>query len=147
VRAPGIVAWRAEPTIIEIAVAKGGSTLLTIEERRVGDVTILELRGQLVLYEGELTFRTTVDRLSQEGQRKIVVDLRNVDYIDSAGVGILVGKYLSMRRQDGDVKLLHPSPRTLRVMGIAHLLTVFETFETEDAAVRSFEQGTKAKGH
>jgi anti-sigma B factor antagonist len=121
--------------------------LLTIEERRVGDVTILELRGQLVLYEGEVTFRTTVDRLSQEGQRKIVVDLRNVDYIDSAGVGILVGKYLSMRRQDGDVKLLHPSPRTLRVMGIAHLLTVFETFETEDAAVRSFEQDTKAKGH
>jgi len=120
--------------------------LLTIDERRVGDVTILELRGQLVLYEGEVTFRTTVERLVQENQQKIVVDLRNVDYIDSAGVGILVGKYLSLRRQGGDVKLLHPSPRTLRVMGIAHLLTVFETFETEDAAVRSFQHGARAKG-
>ena len=120
--------------------------MLTIDERRVGDITILELRGQLVLYEGEVTFRTTVDRLVHEGQRRIVVDLGNVDYIDSAGVGILVGKYLSLRRQGGDVKLLHPSPRTLRVMGIAHLLTVFETFETEDAAVGSFQSSTKAKG-
>ena len=134
------------PTIIDLAVAKGGSTLLTIDERRVGDVTILELRGRLVLYDGELPFRTAVDRLVQEGRRKIVVDLRNVDYIDSAGVGILVGKYLSLRRLEGDVKLLHPSPRTLRVMGIAHLLEVFETYETEEAAIQSFHQGTKTRG-
>ena len=121
--------------------------MLTIEERRVGDVTILQLGGQLVLYDGELVFRTAVDRLVQEGRKQIVVDLRNVDYIDSAGVGILVGKYLSLRRQEGDVKLLHPSPRTLRVMGIAHLLTVFEVFETEDAAILSFQKGSTAKGN
>jgi anti-sigma B factor antagonist len=112
--------------------------LLTIAERRVGDITILELKGQLVLYEGEVEFRKNIDALVADSRVKIVVDLHDVDYIDSAGVGSLVGKYLSVRRKGGNVKLLHLSARSHRVMGITRLLSVFETYDSEEEALQSF---------
>ena len=113
--------------------------MLTIAERRVGDVTILELNGRLVLYEGEVEFRKHIDALVADGRVKVIVDLHDVDYIDSAGVGSLVAKYLSVRRKGGNVKLLHLSARSHRVMGITRLLSVFETFDAEDEALRSFD--------
>jgi anti-sigma B factor antagonist len=112
--------------------------LLTIAERRVGDVTILQLTGRLVLYEGELEFRQCIDGLVAAGRVKVIVDLHGVDYIDSAGVGSLVAKYLSVRRKGGNVKLLHLSARSHRVMGITRLLSVFETFDSEEEALNSF---------
>ena len=113
--------------------------MLTIAERRVGDVTILELKGQLVLYEGEVEFRKYIDALVAGSRVKVIVDLHDVDYIDSAGVGSLVAKYLSLRRKGGNVKLLHLSARSHRVMGITRLLSVFETYESEEDALRSFD--------
>jgi anti-sigma B factor antagonist len=112
--------------------------LLTIAERRVGDVTILELKGQLVLYEGEVEFRKYIDSLVADSRVKIVVNLHDVDYIDSAGVGSLVAKYLSVRRKGGNVKLLHLSARSHRVMGITRLLSVFETYDSEEEALQSY---------
>jgi anti-sigma B factor antagonist len=111
---------------------------MTIHERRVGDVTVLGLGGRLVLYDGELEFRQKIDELMASGCRKIVVDLKDVSYVDSAGVGVLVGKYLSVRRQGGDMKLLHLSSRSLRVMTITRLTSVFQTFDSEDEALNSF---------
>jgi anti-sigma B factor antagonist len=111
---------------------------MTIQERRVGDVTILGLGGRLVLYDGELDFRQKIDQLVAAGCRKIIVDLKDVTYVDSAGVGVMVGKYLSVRRQGGDMKLLHLSSRSLRVMTITRLTSVFESFDSEDEALRSF---------
>ena len=111
---------------------------MTIHERHVGDVTVLGLGGRLVLYDGEADFRQKVDQLLASGCLKIVVDLQDVTYVDSAGVGVMVGKYLSVRRQGGDMKLLHLSSRSLRVMTITRLTSVFDTFDSEDDAVRSF---------
>lgn len=114
---------------------------LHISERKVGDVAVLDLEGRLVLDETD-QFRKRVEDLVQQNRLKVLLNLKDVTYIDSAGVGMMVGKYLSVRRKGGDVKLLHLSPRSHRVMTITKLLTVFETFDAEDMAVASFAAPT-----
>ena len=112
---------------------------MTIEERSVGPVTILALSGRLVLDDGDALLRQRVDDLVTRGQLKIIADLTALDYVDSAGIGVLIAKYLSLRRKGGDLKLLRLSLRTHHALEITHLLTVFEAFETEEDAVRSFD--------
>ena len=97
---------------------------MRINERQVADVMVLELDGRLILEEGESPLRETVDRLVKQGHVKILVDLRGVTKIDSAGIGMLVSKYLTAFRHGGRVK---------------RLCTVFEMFDSEDEALRSFE--------
>jgi len=111
---------------------------MTIDERSVGPVTILALSGRLVLDDGDALLRQRVDDLVTRGQLKIIADLTALDYVDSAGIGVLIAKYLSLRRKGGDLKLLRLSSRTHHALEITHLLTVFEAFETEEDAVRSF---------
>ena len=111
---------------------------MTITERRVGPVAILSLRGRLVLDDGDALLRQRVDDLVARGETMILADLTDLDYVDSAGIGVLIAKYLSVRRKGGDLKLLRLSSRTHHALEITHLLTVFETFETEEEAVRSF---------
>ena len=111
---------------------------LLIEEREFGDVTVLLLRGQILLDDGDLLFRRKVHELIDRGRVKLVVNLSEVDYIDSAGVGMVVGKLKTVRERGGDMKLLNLNVRGQRIFGITKLVFVFETFENEDAAVRSF---------
>src|SRR5262245_13516443 len=108
---------------------------MTITERRVGPVTILALRGRLVRDDGDSLLRQRIDDLVARGQTRIIADLTELDYVDSAGIGILIAKYLSVRRKGGDLKLLRLSFRTHHALEITHLLTVFETFDTEEEAV------------
>ena len=110
-------------------------------------MTILELDGRLVLYEGEADLKAVINDLVSRGRTKIILDLKNVTYIDSAGVGIIIAKYVSVRRAGGDVKLLHLTRRSTRVMTITRLLEVFETFDSEKEAVDSFtaRSGSPAK--
>ena len=112
---------------------------LRVSERVVHGITILDMTGRLVLDQGDAVFRDRLTELVARGQLQIVLNLEKVTYIDSAGVGAMVAKYLSVRRAGGDVKLLHLTPRSTRVMSITRLLTVFETFDNEDDAVRSFK--------
>jgi len=111
---------------------------MEITERRVGDVTILELKGRLVLTEGDMPLRNCVNGLVEQGRVKIVLDMRNVTRLDSAGIGMLVSKYLTAHRKGGSVKLLHLTLRGDHLMSITKLSTVFEMFESEDEAIRSF---------
>jgi len=111
---------------------------MQITERSVGDVTILELEGRLILNEGDIVLRNCVNRLVEQGRVKIVLDMRNVTRLDSAGIGMLVSKYLTAHRNGGTVKLLHMTIRGDYLMHITKLFTVFETFESEDEAIRSF---------
>jgi anti-anti-sigma factor len=111
---------------------------LKITERRVGDVTILDLQGRLVLDDGDTSCAEHIDLLVRQGRIRIILNLLDVTYIDSAGVGALIAKYVSLRRRGGDLRLLSLSDRVRRVITIAHLLQVFEIFESEDLAVRSF---------
>lgn len=111
---------------------------MTLRERRVGDVSILDLKGRLVLDDGDDLLRDRINDLVKEGRLKIVVNLHDVTYVDSCGVGVLIAKYVSVRKKGGDVKLLNLTSRSQRLMEISKLLTVFETFDSEDRALASF---------
>ena len=111
---------------------------LTIEERHAGDVTILALRGEMLLDDGDLAFRKQIHDLIDRGQTKVVLDLGGITYIDSSGVGMLVAKMKSLKEKGGDMKLMRLSRRTESLLGMLKLLIVFETFEDEGPAVRSF---------
>jgi anti-sigma B factor antagonist len=111
---------------------------IRITERRHDDVLVLDLAGRLVAEEGDRPFAERVETLLRAGSNKVLVNLRDVSYIDSAGVGMLVAKFVTARRQGGCLKLMHLNDRTGRVLEIARLLTVFEVFDSEPEALASF---------
>ena len=111
---------------------------MTITERRVGDVTVLRLGGRIVFGDGASELRARLNDLLDEARLKFLLDLRDVTYIDSFGVGVIAAKFVSVRRKGGDMKLLSLSPRTHRVMKISGLLKIFQSFESEDEGLSSF---------
>ena len=111
---------------------------LKIIERRVDDVTILELVGEITLDDGDLVFRRKVHELLDEGRNKILLEVGGVTKIDSAGVGMLVAKLKTTREHHGEMKLLHLTSRSSRVFGMMKILTSFETLEDEAQAIQSF---------
>ena len=115
------------------------ATRMRVIERRIGDVTILQLIGRLELETGDLILRDTINHLVEEGQVKLVLDMKEVTRLDSAGIGMLVSKYLTVRRAGGTIKLLHPTERTDHLMDITKLTTVFQVFDDEASAVKSFD--------
>ena len=117
---------------------------MTLKERRVGDVTILEPKGRLVLDDGNDQLRENIERLAGDGRVNVIVNLKDVTYIDSCGVGLLISKYVSLRRKGGDLKLLHLTRRSHHLMEISKLLDVFETFEAEEHALASFTHEAQA---
>jgi len=111
---------------------------MQITERAVGDVTILALEGSLVLEEGDTALRDYINRIVEQGRVKIVLDMQNVTHLDSAGIGMLVSKFLTSYRKGGSVKLLHLTIRGDHLMHVTKLHTVFEIFDSEEEAIRSF---------
>ena len=114
------------------------ATRMQVEEQRVADVTILRLKGRLELDAGDVILREHVDRLVAEGRVNVLVDMKDVTRMDSAGIGMLVGKYMSVKRRGGTIRLLHLTDRTERLMHVTRLETVFDIFDREDAALQSF---------
>ncbi len=111
---------------------------MQIQERAVGDVMVLDLKGKVTLGEGDELLKDKVNSLVNQGQKKIVLNLADVPYIDSAGLGEIVRTYTTVSRQGGSLKLLALTKRITDLLSITKLLTVFETFESESEAVRSF---------
>lgn len=111
---------------------------LKIQEQQLDHVTVLSLSGEILLDDGDLEFRKKVHELIERGCVNIVVDLGGVSHVDSAGVGMLVAKQKTVHQHGGDIKLVHVSSRSQRLLAIMRLAMVFETFDDEDAAVRSF---------
>ena len=111
---------------------------MQIEERSAGEVTILDLQGRMTLGEGDEVLKDKVNSLVLQGKRKLVLNLAGVPYIDSAGLGEIVRTYTTVSRQGGSLKLLGLTKRITDLLSITKLLTVFETYETEGDAVRSF---------
>jgi anti-sigma B factor antagonist len=111
---------------------------MQIEQRAVGDVIVLDLKGKITLGEGDELLKDKVNSLVNQGHHKIVLNLAGVPYIDSAGLGEIVRTYTTVSRQAGSLKLLNLTKRITDLLSITKLLTVFETFEVEDDAVRSF---------
>jgi anti-sigma B factor antagonist len=111
---------------------------MQIEERSAGDVTVLELKGKMTLGEGDELLKDKINSLVHQGRLKIVLDLAEVPYIDSAGLGEIVRTYTTISRQGGSMKLLNLTKRISDLLSITKLLTVFETYDNEADAVRSF---------
>jgi anti-sigma B factor antagonist len=111
---------------------------MQIEERAVGDVVVLDLKGKITLGEGDELLKDKVNSLVNQGHKKIILNLADVPYIDSAGLGEVVRTYTTVSRQGGSLKLLNLTKRITDLLSITKLLTVFETFDSENEAVRSF---------
>jgi len=111
---------------------------LAITEHDADDVTVLTMTGQILLDDGDLAFRQRIHDLIDRGRVKVVLEMAGVTYIDSAGIGMIAGKLKTLREHGGDMKLANLTTRGQRVFGMAKLLLLFETFETEADAVRSF---------
>jgi anti-sigma B factor antagonist len=111
---------------------------MQIEERTVGNVTILDLKGKLTLGDGDTLLKDKIHSLLHQGRKHFLLNLGEVPYIDSAGIGEVVRTFATVSRQGGTLKLLNLTKRIHDLLVITKLLTVFETFNAESDAVRSF---------
>ncbi len=111
---------------------------LNLQARRAGDVTIVNCSGRIVFGEEAAELRETVKGLLKETPQ-IVLDLKDVSYIDSGGLGTLVGLYTSARNAGGEMKLSNLTHRVHDQLQITKLITVFDCHDSEEAAVASFE--------
>jgi anti-anti-sigma factor len=115
------------------------SAFLQVAERDLGEVTILQIKGQLILDDGEMPLRKDIDALVEHGHVNLVFDLHDVSRVDSAGIGTLISSYLAAHRHGGDLKLLHVPPRANRLLTMTNLSSVFEMYDSETAVVESFQ--------
>ncbi|HXT72197.1 MAG TPA: STAS domain-containing protein [Vicinamibacterales bacterium] len=111
---------------------------MQIEERVVNNVTILDLKGKITLGEGDEALKDKINSLIQQDRKKILLNLAEVPYIDSAGLGEIVRTYTTVSRQGGQLKLVYLTKRITDLLSITKLLTVFETFENEPDALKSY---------
>src|SRR5678815_924151 len=111
---------------------------MQIEERVVGEVTILDLKGKITLGEGDEILKDKIYSLIQANRKRILLNLADVPYIDSAGLGEVVRTYTTVSRQGGALKLVNLTKRITDLLMITKLLTVFETFDTEPEAIKSY---------
>ena len=107
--------------------------------RQIGDVTIVDFSGKITLGEGSATLRKTIRELTEGGEKKILLSLSDVDYIDSSGIGEMVSAYTTVRNAGGELKLLHLTKRVHDILQITRLFTVFDVQTDEAVAVRAFK--------
>ena len=107
--------------------------------RDVGQVTVVDLGGRIVLGDGSALLRKTVKQLLDDNRCKILINLADVDYIDSSGVGELVGCFTTVRNAGGELKLLNLSQKVHDVLHVTKLYTVFDIRDDEFTAVKSFD--------
>jgi len=112
---------------------------LKISQREVDGVTVVALDGRIVLGEESTALREKIKSLLAEGKKKIVLNMAEIKYIDSAGLGTLVAAHLSAKNQGASVRLCHLGKKFHDVMQVTKLLTVFDVYDTEAAAVSSFQ--------
>ena len=111
---------------------------MNINLRTFGDITVLDLQGKLTIDEGAAQLRDRVASLVSQGQKKLLLNLAGVPYVDSGGLGELVRCSLIANREKGAVKLVNLTQRIADLLTITKLLTVFDTFDNEDQARASF---------
>jgi anti-sigma B factor antagonist len=111
---------------------------MKIENRPVGDVHILDCSGKIMLGEGTMAVRNTVREVLKNGGKKIILNLGDVNYIDSSGIGELVSSFTTVTNQGGQLKLLNLTKKIQELLAITKLLTVFQVYDDEKAALASF---------
>src|SRR5713101_5888895 len=138
-----VVIARERRRVLSSLAHSSGAFCMQIEERHVGDVIVLDLKGKVTLGEGDELLKDKVNSMVNQGHKKIILNLADVPYIDSAGLGEIVRTYTTVSRQGGGLKLLNLTKRITDLLSITKLLTVFETFDSENDAVRSFSASAK----
>src|SRR5262245_33289665 len=113
---------------------------MTVAERTVEGVTILDISGQVTLNDGADQVRDKVRSVLQDGKKYVLINLSKVSYMDSAGLGELVQAYSTTSKQGGSLKLLSPTKRLQDLLVITKLSTVFDSFDDETVAVNSFSK-------
>ena len=111
---------------------------LQMTERHLGAITVLDLAGKLTINEGAQSLKDKINSLVLQGRLNVVLNLASVCYIDSGGLGQLVACFGSLAKTAGALKLLHVSERNHDLLSITRLVTVFETFDSEDDVLSSF---------
>ena len=111
---------------------------LKISEDKIGDILILDLAGGIRIGAGSVDLHETIRRCIANGEKKVILNLEGVTGIDSNGLGELVGAYASMKKNGGDMKILNLTDRVTELMMITKLLTLFDVFDDETDAMRSF---------
>lgn len=109
-----------------------------LSTRQVGDVTVIDAVGRITLGEGASTFRDTIKDLASKGNQKVLLNLSEVSYIDSSGIGELVSGFTTITNHGGQLKLIGLTKRVKDLLQITKLYTVFEVYDDEATAVRSF---------
>jgi anti-sigma B factor antagonist len=117
---------------------------MTTSSRNVGDIAIVDISGRIVLGEESAALRNVISELLKNGQKKILLNLGDVTYIDSSGLGQLVSTFTTVRRQNGELKLFNLNNKVHDVLQITKLYTVFDISNDEAAAVKSFSHSTAA---
>jgi len=112
---------------------------LDLKERQAGDVTILDLTGEVRIGEGSIALRDSIRNLADQGKKKVLLNLAGVKYIDSSGIGELIANYTTISRQGGQLKLLKLTDRVQNLLVITKLLTVFDSYDDESEALKSFQ--------
>ena len=112
---------------------------LDVKERQAGDVTILDLSGDVRIGEGAVALRDSIRNLADQGKTKVLLNLAGVKYMDSTGVGELIANYTTVTRGGGQLKLLSLTERIQNLLVITKLLTVFDSYDNEAEALKSFE--------
>ncbi len=120
---------------------------LQISIRETGDVTVLDLCGRSTIDDGSSELLgSQLRKLVASGVRKLLLNLINLTQVDSSGISVIVGTYVSLKRQGGELKLLCPCGRVLEVLTVFHLLSTIPTFEDEAQALASFQPRSQSAG-
>jgi anti-sigma B factor antagonist len=119
---------------------------MQMTERHVGGITVLDLAGTITIGEDADRLRDKINSLIQQARTSVVLNLAEVSYIDSGGLGQLVASYAALAKAAGALKLLHLTKRNHDLLSITRLVTVFQTFDTEEEALRSFEMDPARAG-
>jgi anti-sigma B factor antagonist len=112
---------------------------LDVKERQAGDVTILDMTGDVRIGEGAISLRDSIRNLADQGKKNVLLNLAGVKYMDSTGVGELIANYTTIKRQGGQLKLLNLTDRIQNLLVITKLLTVFDSYDNEAEALKSFQ--------
>ena len=119
---------------------------LNILNKQIGDVSVVSLKGRIVLGEGSSALRERIKSLVSDGKKKIVLNMANVTYIDSAGLGALVAAHISAKKQGAALHLSDLGNKFHEVLQLTRLLTVFDVYATEAEAISSFRVTSQAAG-
>ena len=111
---------------------------MQIAERSAGNVTVLDVSGQITFTQGDQVFKDKIHSLVHQGHKNILVNMANVTHVDSAGLGELVGAYTTVTRAGGSMKLVNLTKKLTDLLTITKLLTVFDTYESEQEALSKF---------